>query len=68
MPSELIQQLQITVDDCRRLAALIDDSATADRLRKLADELEAHLDRAAKTGLGSDDAGDPRKWGNELDV
>lgn len=67
MPNQLIRQLQVTVDDCRKLARVIDDPQTAERLLRLADELEARLDQAAKARLGSDPDEPPRKWGTDLD-
>jgi hypothetical protein len=53
VPNDLLQQLQVTVDDCRKLARLIDDPHTAGRLLRLAGELEAHLEKAARAGPGA---------------
>jgi hypothetical protein len=66
VPNDLLQQLQVTVDDCRKLARLIDDRRTAQRLLRLAGELEAHLERAARAGLG-DDSRELRRSGADID-
>ncbi|HET6942377.1 MAG TPA: hypothetical protein VFH89_09470 [Sphingomicrobium sp.] len=66
MPNDLLQQLQVTVDDCRKLARLIDDPHTARRLLRLAGELEAHLEKAARAGLRAISR-EPRRSGAEID-
>lgn len=66
MPNELLQQLQVTVDDCRKLARLIDDPHTARRLLRLAGELEARLDKAARAGLGASSL-EPRRSDADID-
>ena len=68
MADDFIHQLQVTVDDCRRLAGLMDDTQIAQQLLELADELEGLLDRAASAKLGASDVSPgPRQWGSDKD-
>lgn len=67
MPSDLLHQLQVTVDDCRKLARLIDDPHTAKRLLRLAGELEAHLEKAARAGLTANPREQPDRSGADID-
>ena len=67
VPNDLLQQLRVTVDDCRKLARLIDDPHTAQRLLRLAGELEAHLEKAARAGLGGNTRDEPRRSGADID-